>query len=100
MDRYRLVFPPVLGVIMYNLFCSLYSNLFDEFYPAFFAGSMIGYLAYDMTHYFIHHEVPPFDYYKFLKKYHVLHHYKDPHLGYGVSNHLWDHVFGTVLIYK
>lgn len=98
MDRYRLVFPPVAAIpIVYGL-NSLYIFLFDEFAAAFLAGTILGYIGYDLTHYFIHHVIPPLGYYRFLKKYHVLHHYKDPHLGYGVSNHLWDKVFGTVLL--
>jgi len=36
-------------------------------------------------------------YFRGLKDYHILHHYKNPKLGYGVSNKLWDYVFGTVL---
>jgi sterol desaturase/sphingolipid hydroxylase (fatty acid hydroxylase superfamily) len=27
---------------------------------------------------------------------HQLHHYKDEHLGFGVSNTFWDRVFGTM----
>ncbi len=30
-----------------------------------------------------------------LKQYHMRHHYKDDHAGYGVSSPLWDHVFRT-----
>jgi len=33
---------------------------------------------------------------KFLKTYHLRHHYGDDHTAYGVSNPLWDYVFGTV----
>lgn len=98
MDRYRLVFPPAAGVVVYKLFTLAFNCIFDVFAPAFIAGTVLGYIGYDLTHFFIHHVNPPLDYHKFLKKYHVLHHYKEPHLGYGVSNHFWDKVFGTVLI--
>jgi len=30
-----------------------------------------------------------------LKQYHLRHHYKDDHAGYGVSSPLWDYVFRT-----
>lgn len=98
MDRFRLVFPPAAAIPLVMLFNRLFIFLFDDFASAFFAGAMAGYIGYDLTHYFIHHINPPFDYHKFLKKYHVMHHYKDPHLGYGVSNHFWDVVFGTLLL--
>jgi sterol desaturase/sphingolipid hydroxylase (fatty acid hydroxylase superfamily) len=52
---------------------------------------------YDMTHYYIHHSKPKIEYFRNLKEYHVLHHYKNPHRGYGVSNKLWDYVCNTVL---
>lgn len=61
------------------------------------AGTLTGYIIYDMTHYFIHHNKPAISYWRNLKDYHILHHYKNPKLGYGVSNKLWDYVFGTVL---
>ena len=50
-----------------------------------------------MTHYYIHHNKPALAYWRELKSYHVLHHYKDPKLGFGVSNKIWDYVFDTVL---
>jgi len=61
------------------------------------AGVLTGYILYDMTHYYIHHNKPAAWYWRELKSYHVLHHYKNPKLGYGVSNKLWDYVFDTVL---
>jgi len=57
----------------------------------------MGYVMYDLTHFYIHHSKPYFSYFGKLKEYHVMHHYKNPHLGYGVSNKLWDYVWGTVL---
>ena len=98
MDRYRLVLPPILGIILELMVRYLYLSLFDEFAYGFIAGTFLGYVGYDLTHYFIHHITPKSGYYKFLKRYHVLHHYKNPLLGFGVSQHFWDKVFGTVLI--
>lgn len=98
MDPNRLVFPPLLAVPLIYIFMNVYSSIFGIFSTAFFAGTLSGYIAYDMIHYFLHHVTPKSGYFKFLKKYHILHHYKDPHLGYGVSQHFWDKVFDTVLI--
>ena len=61
------------------------------------SGFILGYMTYDVTHYYIHHNKPTLSYWKGLKDYHILHHYKNPKLGYGVSNKLWDYVFNTVL---
>ncbi|KAI8840874.1 hypothetical protein BC829DRAFT_426046 [Chytridium lagenaria] len=32
------------------------------------------------------------------ESYHLDHHYKNAHLGYGITSKLWDHVFNTVLL--
>ncbi len=34
-------------------------------------------------------------YAKYIKRYHMQHHYKDPDTRYGVSSPVWDRVFGT-----
>lgn len=57
MDRYRLVFPPVLGhVILYALFMQPITAIFhpDIAYPLLF-GIVVGYQIYDLMHYFFHH---------------------------------------------
>jgi sterol desaturase/sphingolipid hydroxylase (fatty acid hydroxylase superfamily) len=56
---------------------------------------MAGYLVYDMTHYATHHLPMRSRYAKFLKRYHMAHHYKSPDALYGVSSPVWDRVFGT-----
>ncbi len=57
---------------------------------------MLGYLIYDITHYATHHFTMRRGIFKFLKRYHLKHHYKTPDLRYGVSSPLWDWVFGTM----
>jgi sterol desaturase/sphingolipid hydroxylase (fatty acid hydroxylase superfamily) len=52
-------------------------------------------MAYDMTHFYIHHYTPRSAYGRRLKKHHMLHHFKDPSRRFGVSNMFWDGVFGT-----
>ncbi len=34
-------------------------------------------------------------YAKYIKRYHMQHHYKDPDTRFGVSSPVWDWVFGT-----
>ncbi len=42
----------------------------------------MGYLCYDMTHYYLHHGSPSAGgYLADLKSYHVAHHYLNPNLG-------------------
>jgi sterol desaturase/sphingolipid hydroxylase (fatty acid hydroxylase superfamily) len=52
-------------------------------------------MFYDLTHYYLHHFSPRSEYGRRLKKNHMLHHFKDPERRFGVSNMVWDKVFGT-----
>jgi len=61
----------------------------------FFAGFLIGYLFYDITHYAIHHFNMHNKLWLAIKNHHSKHHYQNPGLGYGVSQPTWDYIFGT-----
>lgn len=63
-----------------------------------FAGTLVGYVWYDVCHFYIHHSKPLYPFLQFLKKYHMNHHYRTPLLGFGVSNPLWDLAFGTEIV--
>lgn len=97
----RLVMPPVvsipLAVIFYGLFSLVFGTLLGAWSWIFptFAGFIIGYLIYDITHYATHHFAMRSGVLKFLKRYHMQHHYKTPNQRFGVSSPLWDWVFGT-----
>lgn len=65
----------------------------------FIAGFLLGYIAYDMTHYYIHHGNPKSGYFLGMKAYHNKHHYKRAYKGYGISSKFWDYVYGTVIDY-
>ncbi|MFT7578571.1 MAG: sterol desaturase/sphingolipid hydroxylase (fatty acid hydroxylase superfamily), partial [Myxococcota bacterium] len=60
-----------------------------------FAGFIIGYIWYEMTHLWTHVGKPKTAYGKHLKRHHMLHHFQTPDKRFGVSSPLWDHVFGT-----
>lgn len=99
MDSLRLVFPPILGVFLCVIFKSIYNSLLPlGLANAFMAGKILGYIYYDLFHYFSHHAELNGGYTGFMKKYHLAHHYKNSLLGFGVSNHFWDVVFGTTLV--
>jgi 4-hydroxysphinganine ceramide fatty acyl 2-hydroxylase len=58
MDKYRLVMPPALFVILATPFWKLaHTIFFYNWYAAVtvFCGGVFGYVCYDMTHYFLHH---------------------------------------------
>ena len=97
----RLVMPPVvsipLSVLFYGLFRLIVGILFalPVWVDPLFAGFVAGYLVYDLTHYATHHFPMRSGILKFLKRYHMQHHYKTPDQRFGVSSPLWDWVFGT-----
>ncbi len=97
----RLVMPPVVSIPMALLFYALFSLLVGSALHAptwvdpSFAGFMLGYLAYDMIHYATHHFPFRSGVLKYLKRYHMAHHYKTPNQRFGVSSPLWDFVFST-----
>lgn len=62
---------------------------------AVFAGFVHGYLTYDLLHYFIHRGRMPGRIGRFLRQYHMAHHYTKPEKNFGVSSPLWDVVFRT-----
>lgn len=96
-DKDRLVMPVTLSLLIAVATFLLFKAIFGQQVWGFFAGFALGYLAYDMTHYCIHHvKTPQNAYFKKLWKHHMDHHYRDTNKGYGVSSALWDHVFGSM----
>jgi dihydroceramide fatty acyl 2-hydroxylase len=97
----RLVMPPAvsipLSLIYYGLLSVILGKLLGipQWIWPIFSGLIIGYLAYDLTHYATHHFPMRYGVLKFLKRYHMQHHYKTPDQRFGVSSPLWDVVFGT-----
>jgi sterol desaturase/sphingolipid hydroxylase (fatty acid hydroxylase superfamily) len=99
-DTERLLMPPVPGIIMASILFGIFYVIFSIIgYPlytwGFFPGFFLGYLLYSFVHRATHVVKPP-KRFKFLWKHHSLHHYKYPDKAFGVSNTLWDHVFGTM----
>ncbi|ORY56915.1 uncharacterized protein BCR38DRAFT_450343 [Pseudomassariella vexata] len=99
MDKYRLVMPPALFLVLATPFWKLAHTVFYwnwHMGTSVFCGGIFGYVAYDLTHYFIHHQNLPL-WYKSLKKHHLAHHFLDYQNGFGVTSRFWDRVFGTEL---
>lgn len=97
----RLVMPPAVSIPLALLFFGLFYLVLDvalgldAWLAPTFAGFLAGYVAYDMIHYATHHLPMRRGYWKFLKRYHMQHHYKTPDQRFGVSSPLWDRPFGT-----
>lgn len=100
MDSNRLVMPPILMCFLaFPVANAWHSLLSAEVTAALMAGSLTGYVLYDMLHYYFHHGPRISGYLAFMKKYHMDHHYVNPNEGFGVSNILWDVAFHTTLPY-
>lgn len=97
----RLVMPlPVsipMGVLFFGLFYLIAGIWLQspEWVAPLMSGFLIGYLAYDLIHYATHHFSMRAGYWKFIKRHHMQHHYKDPDTRYGVSSPIWDWAFRT-----
>jgi sterol desaturase/sphingolipid hydroxylase (fatty acid hydroxylase superfamily) len=91
----RLVMPPSISVPLAFLFYGMFLLIFGRFASSAFAGLVFGYVCYDMLHYATHHFPMKRGVLLWLKQYHLRHHYKDDHVGYGISSPLWDYVFRT-----
>jgi dihydroceramide fatty acyl 2-hydroxylase len=95
-DPMRLVMPPSVSVPLALLFYGAFVVLLGApAAPALGAGFLGGYLAYDMTHYHVHHHKPRTQFGRRLRESHMRHHFQDDTRGFGVSAPYWDRVFGT-----
>ncbi len=95
-DSKRLVMVPSVSLPLAVIFYSLFSLFLSPAHLySFFAGFVLGYLFYDMTHYAIHHANFKSPFWKKIKQHHMLHHYDDPSKGYGVSSALWDKILDS-----
>jgi 4-hydroxysphinganine ceramide fatty acyl 2-hydroxylase len=93
--------PIALSLLIAIVLFAVFSLLFGSWTWAFSSGFALGYLAYDMTHYSIHHFKPPrVKWLKNVWKSHIDHHFRDSTRGYGVSSSFWDRVFGTLRAQK
>jgi sterol desaturase/sphingolipid hydroxylase (fatty acid hydroxylase superfamily) len=54
------------------------------------------YVAYDMTHYLVHHAACTSGWLEPLSRAHMQHHFRDHSKGYGITTSFFDWVFGSV----
>ena len=72
--------------------------LAGNFARLFLAGFLVGYVGYDLIHYYIHHGAPKSGHFSEMKTYHNKHHYKVAYKGYGITSKFWDQVYGTEIL--
>ncbi|KAJ8936620.1 hypothetical protein NQ314_012235 [Rhamnusium bicolor] len=98
-DSRRLVFPPFPAAIISFILYKIISLIFPESTRILvWAGGMIGYVIYDMIHFYLHHGAPKENsYFYHLKRYHNQHHFAHHDNGFGISSMFWDNIFGTAI---
>jgi sterol desaturase/sphingolipid hydroxylase (fatty acid hydroxylase superfamily) len=97
-DPMRLVMPPSVSVPLAIGFWALFHwAIGGQSADLFACGFLVGYLAYDMTHYHLHHHKPRTRLGKTFYELHMRHHFQDHTRGFGVAAPWWDAAFGTRL---
>jgi dihydroceramide fatty acyl 2-hydroxylase len=95
-DPTRLLMPPAPAAItaaaLYVVFRMV---LGSEWIDPFFAAFLMGYLAYDYTHFVIHRRSPRTRLGRYLRRRHMRHHFVTPDARWGVTSPLWDWIFRT-----
>ncbi|XP_063218335.1 fatty acid 2-hydroxylase isoform X2 [Bacillus rossius redtenbacheri] len=101
-DSGRLLFPPALAVAVALLLYSVLSLLFPAWMLHYVtAGTISGYVTYDLMHYYLHYGSPGADTYLYnMKRYHNQHHFTQHESGFGISSSFWDDIFRTKIILK
>lgn len=95
-DKTRLLMPPAGAAPILAVLWLLFDFVLPHPWAVPFTGFfIIGYLIYDYIHYATHHFPMRHPALKFLKHYHMRHHFAGEHGRYGVSTPIWDWVFGT-----
>ena len=94
-DARRWVMPLTVTLPIAALVYGLFALTAGIYASPVFAGFLHGYLAYDLLHFFIHRGRLPTRLGRYLRQYHLAHHYASPDRHFGVSSPLWDVVFRT-----
>lgn len=94
-DKQRLAMPPWLSALVATVLLLLFKLIMGQFSFAFLAGFFAGYALYLMIHYTVHIFPMPKNRFRVLWINHAIHHYSEDEVMFGVSNPLWDYIFGT-----
>jgi dihydroceramide fatty acyl 2-hydroxylase len=95
-DRTRLVMPPSVSISIGVLAYFLHRAVFGaQQMWAPLAGFVLGYVIYDSVHWYVHAGKPTTALGKWLRREHLVHHFKESGSRFGVSCPWWDKVFRT-----
>jgi dihydroceramide fatty acyl 2-hydroxylase len=94
-DSRRWMIPVVASIPIAVVFSGLFALALGRFASPAFGGFLHGYLTYDLLHHAIHRGRMSTRLGRFLRQYHLTHHYASPDRHYGVTSPLWDLVFRT-----
>ena len=94
-DTSRLVLPPSVSISLAVMFYFVFRGLFGPAIHALFAGFVLGYVLYDTLHWYTHVGAPRGRALRYLRKQHLVHHFRESGTRFGVSCPWWDVVFRT-----
>ncbi len=94
-DPLRLVMPLLMSLPIMTIAAVIILTIGGALALPTLAGFIAGYVAYDMVHFHVHHGTSRTALGAYLKRTHMLHHFREPDKWYGVSAPWWDSVFGT-----
>ena len=94
-DDRRWLVPPIVSVPVAVVLFYMYRLVAGRWFAPIAAGSLLGYLCYDLFHYAIHRGPSRWRVINALRKHHLQHHYSVPERWFGGSTPLWDYVFRT-----
>jgi len=98
MDDMRLVMPPAGALpIVFMVYAVEFLMLGYELAPVTLAGTLSGYVVYDMIHYHCHFSefTNKYDWLRSIRSSHMDHHYRDFTRGFGISTNTWDVILNT-----
>ena len=95
-DKKRLAMPPVLAIVISTVLLFVFELILQQYAFACLAGFVVGYAMYLVVHYTVHMYPPPKNKLKLLWVNHSIHHYSENDILFGVSQPLWDYIFGTI----
>jgi len=95
-DETRLVMPPGASLLLCALtLAGFYAGFGSHTMWGPLAGFVFGYVTYDTVHWYVHACAPKNRFFAWVRREHLIHHFKDSHSRFGVSCPWLDYVFKT-----
>ena len=94
-DKLRALMPPIVSFPIGLAVAALLDAAFGTAGDWMLFGFLLGYVAYDLTHYASHHAAMRGPLATVFKRHHMLHHFISENGNYAVTGLFWDRLFGT-----